>query len=221
MCISLQCRLSTVPFQEPCLTKVFYSSLWKFSFFTWFLILKLSIIKIVCVFKTPLLNLKLYCSWSCQSLILYLLRGKNRLLIDLKISRTDLCLLRFRRCACGCPPGECSQFLRELPWGFPWTECSKISRWGGWCLSPHFSPTRHGHEMTNEGMPVSQKICTLLLLLSALKCSCQLEFYSFSIGNIGNHYFTVSSAGNGSWESVCFLWCAVFKLACCLPTAFV
>lgn len=137
---------------------------------------------------------------------------------------TDLHLVWFCRCACGCPPGEHRQLLRELQRGFRWTECSKIPRWGGWCLSPQFSFS--SCEMTNEGLWFSQKMCTLLLLLSAFKCSCQAEFYSFSIGNIGNYYFTVSPAENGSLESVYFLCCAVFRwlplrLAVCLPVTFV
>ena len=65
-------------------------------------------------------------------------------------------------------------------------------------------------------------MCTLLLLLSALKCSSQVEFYSFSIGSIGNYYFIVSPAENGSSESVYFLFCRVQMVAtqtCLLPAS--
>lgn len=133
-------------------------------------------------------------------------------------------LVWFYRCARGRPPGECPQLLSELPWGFRWTERSKIPRWGGWSLSSHFPFTRR--EMTSKGLWFSQKICTLLLLLSAFKMHLSSWVLFFSVGNRGNYYFTVSPAENESSESVYFLYSAMFRKlplrsAFCFPTAFV
>lgn len=61
-------------------------------------------------------------------------------------------------------------------------------------------------------------LATLFWVL--LKCSCQVEFYSCSIGNIGNYYFTVSPAENGSLECLLFIFCSVQMAAtqaCLLP----
>lgn len=137
---------------------------------------------------------------------------------------TDSSLVRFCRCARGCPPGERPQLLRELSRGFRWTECRQIPRRGGWSLSSHLPFTclrwlRRVCDFHRKFVP-----CRSFWML--LKCTCQVEFYSLSIENGGNYCFTVSPAENESSERVYFLysagsWWLPLRPAVCLPTAFV
>lgn len=101
----------------------------------------------------------------------------------------------FHRCACGCPSGECPQLLGELQWGLHWTERSEIPRWGGW--SPSSRPF-FGVSWLMKVCDFHRKFVPYCSFWVLLRCSCQVEFCSFSIEKIGNYYFTVSTAENGS-----------------------
>ena len=199
---------------------LFYFGFWKFCFFTLFLMLKLCVIKILCAFKTSLLieHFVAYMVvkvWPC----LYVRRGTNSPLLSVSENPTDWCDSVGVHVA--------AHLVNALNFSVNYREDFvelNAARYreevGGLCLLIFLSLIVRWLMRVCDFRRKFVPCCSFWVLL---KCTCQIEFYSFPIENICNYYFTVSPAEPESSKSVYLLRSAVFtwlplRPAFCLPT---
>lgn len=145
----------------------------------------MSVIKTFGVFKLSLFNLIFYCSGSCQSLDP--LGGLGAYMEILLIWAS----CDFAGVHVAAHLVNALNFSVNFSEDFAELNAARYRDEVGGLLSLVVSPLIKVCDFHGKFVPC----CSFWVLL---KCSCQVEFCSFSIENTGNYYFTVSPAENGS-----------------------
>lgn len=152
-----------------------------------------------------------YCLYSCQSVTLYLLRERKWLLSIEHVWKIPLI------CSWGDSVGVhvAAHLVNALNFSVNYSEDFvelNAARYrdevGGLCLLIFLSLVLR---WLMKGCDFHRKFVPCCSFWVLLKYSCQVEFYSFSIENIGNYYFTVSPAENRSSENIWFSYPAMFR----------